>query len=124
MHCRNFLGPKATYRPHQRAEFRRRRIFRPSTRGNGRGFLSAAARVGLQTHLVYSSMLSKRALPFLAAYSSTKSMMNALADGLRLEVRPYGVRVLTYCAPETETEFHAVTTIPTEDRRTRYGSAE
>ncbi len=57
-----------------------------------------------------SSMLSKRALPFLAAYSSTKSMMNALADGLRLEVRPYGVRVLTYCAPETETEFHAVTT--------------
>jgi short-subunit dehydrogenase len=56
-----------------------------------------------------SSALSKRALPFLAAYSSTKSMMNALADGLRLELRPYGIRVLTYCAPETETEFHAST---------------
>lgn len=53
-----------------------------------------------------SSVLSKRALPFLSAYAGTKSMMNAVADGLRLEVRGYGVRVLTYCAPETETEFH------------------
>lgn len=58
-----------------------------------------------------SSALSKRALPFLAAYASTKSMMNALADGLRLELRPYGVHVLTYCAPETQTEFHATTTL-------------
>lgn len=56
-----------------------------------------------------SSALSKRAIPFLAAYSSTKSMMNALADGMRLELRPYGIRVLTYCAPETETEFHTST---------------
>ncbi|NMP21495.1 SDR family NAD(P)-dependent oxidoreductase [Sulfobacillus harzensis] len=56
-----------------------------------------------------SSVLSKRALPFLSAYASTKSMMNALADGLRLELRTYGVHVLTYCAPETETEFHATT---------------
>ena len=56
-----------------------------------------------------SSALSKRALPFLAAYSSTKSMMNALADGLRLELRPHGIRVLTYCAPEAETEFHVST---------------
>lgn len=56
-----------------------------------------------------SSTLSKRALPFLSAYASTKSMMNALADGLRLELHGSGVHVLTYCAPETETEFHAAT---------------
>lgn len=75
-----------------------------------------------------SSALSKRALPFLAAYASTKSMMNAMADGLRLELRPYGIRVLTYCAPETETEFHAATTHeagfePTQGGRRRKAAA-
>ncbi len=76
-----------------------------------------------------SSALSKRALPFLAAYAGTKSMMNAIADGLRLELRPYGVRVLTYCAPETETEFHAATAHevgfePTQDGRRRKAAAQ
>jgi len=56
-----------------------------------------------------SSVLSKRVLPFLSAYASTKSMVNALADGLRQELQGSNVHVLTYCAPETETEFHAVT---------------
>lgn len=46
-----------------------------------------------------SSALSMRALPFLAAYAGTKSMLNALSDGMRLELAPYGIRVLTYCPP-------------------------
>jgi len=52
-----------------------------------------------------SSGLSKRALPFLSAYSSTKSMVDALSDGMRLELRRYGVKVLNYCPPETDTEI-------------------
>ena len=52
-----------------------------------------------------SSGLSKRALPFLSAYSSTKSMVDALSDGMRLELRKYGVKVLNYCPPETDTEI-------------------
>lgn len=54
-----------------------------------------------------SSALSKRALPYLSAYAGTKSMIDALSDGLRLELRPYGIKVLNYCPPETKTEFHA-----------------
>lgn len=56
-----------------------------------------------------SSGLSKRALPFLSAYSSTKSMIDALSDGMRLELRKYGVKVLNYCPPETDTEIFEVT---------------
>jgi NAD(P)-dependent dehydrogenase (short-subunit alcohol dehydrogenase family) len=54
-----------------------------------------------------SSGLAMRALPFLAAYAGTKSMLNALSDGMRLELAPYGVRVLTYCPPSTDTGFNA-----------------
>jgi NAD(P)-dependent dehydrogenase (short-subunit alcohol dehydrogenase family) len=54
-----------------------------------------------------SSMLAMRALPFLSAYAGTKSMLNALSDGMRLELAPYGIRVLTFCPPSTDTAFDA-----------------
>ena len=56
-----------------------------------------------------SSGLSKRAIPFLSAYSSTKSMIDALSDGMRLELRKYGIKVLNYCPPETDTEIFDTT---------------
>ncbi len=52
-----------------------------------------------------SSGLAMRALPYLSAYAGTKSMVNALSDGLRLEVAQSGVRVLTYCPPATDSGF-------------------
>lgn len=52
-----------------------------------------------------SSGLSKRALPFLSAYAGTKSMVDSLSDGLRLELRKHGIKVLNYCPPEVETGF-------------------
>jgi NAD(P)-dependent dehydrogenase (short-subunit alcohol dehydrogenase family) len=52
-----------------------------------------------------SSGLAMRALPFLSAYAGTKSMVNALSDGLRLELAPRGVRVLAYCPPQTDSGF-------------------
>jgi NAD(P)-dependent dehydrogenase (short-subunit alcohol dehydrogenase family) len=72
-----------------------------------------------------SSGLSKRALPFLTAYAGTKSMLDGLSDGMRLELRRHGIRVLNYCAPETETELDAQalhapgTTLPGGRRRRR-----
>jgi short-subunit dehydrogenase len=56
-----------------------------------------------------SSGLAKRALPFLTAYAGTKSMLNGLSDGMRLELRRHGIHVLSYCAPETDTEMGAHT---------------
>jgi short-subunit dehydrogenase len=54
-----------------------------------------------------SSGLSKRALPFLSAYAGTKAMLDALSDGMRLELKRHGVHVLTFCPPEVETPFSA-----------------
>jgi NAD(P)-dependent dehydrogenase (short-subunit alcohol dehydrogenase family) len=54
-----------------------------------------------------SSGLSKRALPFLSAYSGTKAMLDSLSDGLRMELKGHGIRVLTYCPPEVATDFAA-----------------
>ncbi len=54
-----------------------------------------------------SSGLSKRALPFLSSYGSTKAMLNMLSDGLRMELMTSGVKVLTYNPPATDTPFIA-----------------
>lgn len=54
-----------------------------------------------------SSSLSKRALPFLSIYAGSKSMLDAISDAIRLELKPYDIKVINYCPPETETEFHA-----------------
>ena len=52
-----------------------------------------------------SSGLSKRALPYLTVYAASKSMLDSLSDGMRLELKPYGIKVINYCPPETETEI-------------------
>ena len=33
-------------------------------------------------------------------------MLDAISEGLRLESKYYGIKVFTYCPPETNTEFH------------------
>lgn len=56
-----------------------------------------------------SSGLGARALPLLTVYSATKSAVNALSEGLRLELQPYGVKVLNFSPPEVDTGFDAHT---------------
>lgn len=49
-------------------------------------------------HLVgISSLASFRGLPKLAAYSASKAGLNALLDGLRVELRGQGIAVTTIC---------------------------
>jgi short-subunit dehydrogenase len=66
-----------------------------------------------------SSALSKRALPFLSAYAGTKSMVDALSDGMRLEFREYGIKVLNYCPPGVDNGFaeHAIRVEGMDPRR-------
>jgi len=56
-----------------------------------------------------SSVLGKRAMPYLTALSGTKSMVDSFSDGLRLELRRYGIKVLNYSPPETDSEFFTST---------------
>ncbi|MCL4478476.1 MAG: SDR family NAD(P)-dependent oxidoreductase [Deltaproteobacteria bacterium] len=52
-----------------------------------------------------SSVASKRAIPFLGAYSGSKSMVDAISDALRVELKDRNVKTLNFCPPEVETGF-------------------
>ncbi|MFB3893713.1 MAG: SDR family NAD(P)-dependent oxidoreductase [Phycisphaerae bacterium] len=69
----------------------------------------AAARVmAAQRHghiFNVSSIIGKRGTPFHGAYSATKFAIAGLTDALRVEMRPFGVRVTLVCPALTATEF-------------------
>jgi len=57
-------------------------------------------------HIVHvSTVISKRSMPFMTAYCMTKFAMNALYEGLRLELRPYGICASLVCPGLTATDF-------------------
>ncbi len=56
-----------------------------------------------------SSPLGKMVMPYLAAYSATKSALDKLTAALRAELAPAGIRVLEHNPGQTHTEIFART---------------
>ncbi|MFH1017729.1 MAG: SDR family oxidoreductase [Pseudomonadota bacterium] len=57
-------------------------------------------------HIVnVSTIISIRSVPYMTAYCMTKFAMNALDEGLRIEVRPFGIDVSLVCPGLTATDF-------------------
>lgn len=57
-------------------------------------------------HIVnVSTVLSYRSVPYMTAYCMTKWAMNAMDEGLRLELRPFDIGVTLLCPGLTETDF-------------------
>jgi len=54
-----------------------------------------------------SSIAGKVPFPWLTLYCATKYALNALGDGLRMELAGSGIRVLTVCPGHVETGFTA-----------------
>ncbi len=54
-----------------------------------------------------SSVAGKVAIPWMAAYCSTKFALNAFSNSLRLELAPDNIRVLTVCPGRVSTPFTA-----------------
>lgn len=52
-----------------------------------------------------SSFVGKRAIPGMLAYSSSKFAIQAIGEGLRSELRKYGIGVTTVCPTSTKTEL-------------------
>lgn len=52
-----------------------------------------------------SSVIGKRGTPFHGAYCATKFAIAGLTESMRVEMRPYHVRVTLVCPALTETEF-------------------
>jgi short-subunit dehydrogenase len=55
-----------------------------------------------------SSMAGKFPFPMSGAYAATKHAVEAITDALRIEVRPFGIRVLTIRPGFVNTEFNEV----------------
>lgn len=66
-----------------------------------------------------SSVAGHIPLPLGAAYGATKFAMNAVGRAARLELRKYGVNVLTVCPGFIETSFHDNVVRPERFRDTR-----
>ena len=59
-----------------------------------------------------SSLASYRSFPGSWAYCASKAGLSALLEGLRLELRPYGVAVTTICPGFVRTEMTAANKLP------------
>ncbi|MGH9862950.1 MAG: SDR family oxidoreductase [Candidatus Acidiferrales bacterium] len=53
-----------------------------------------------------SSVAGKIVVPYMTQYCATKHALNAFSDGLRMELRQAGVRVVTVCPGRVRTRFH------------------
>ena len=54
-----------------------------------------------------SSIVGRRAMPGLAGYCASKAALEKMAESLRLEVKPYNIRVSTVYPGVTGTQFNA-----------------
>jgi len=61
-----------------------------------------------------SSIAGKVTLPWFSLYSASKFALGSLTDGLRMELKPFGVHAMTVCPGYVKTEFqaHALGTRP------------
>jgi short-subunit dehydrogenase len=68
-----------------------------------------------------SSGLTKMNLPLVAPYASTKYMLNALTNAMRIELRTYGIRVVNYLPPMVRTPFYQNNIRAKGSKRTEMG---
>lgn len=66
-----------------------------------------------------SSMAGKFAFPLSGVYAATKHAVEAVTDALRIEVRPFGIRVVAIRPGFTATEFNEAATRITGDLTTK-----
>jgi short-subunit dehydrogenase len=59
-----------------------------------------------------SSLASYRGLPKMLGYCASKSGVNALLEGLRVELKPYGITVTTICPGWIRTAMTATVAVP------------
>ena len=52
-----------------------------------------------------SSIAGKMTLPWFTMYSASKFALGSMTDGLRMELKPYGVRAMTVCPGYVRTGF-------------------
>ncbi len=96
---------------HRMGEADHRRLFDVNYFGTVRCIRAAVAvmkRQGEGQIILTSSVVARVGLPYYAAYAATKAAQLALAQGVRLEVEPFGIDVTVVLPIGTSTEFFEV----------------
>ena len=107
----NNAGRGLRARVHETTEQQMRSIFKVNYFGVFHGCRAAAAVMIRQRsgHIFnVSSVIGKRGAPFNGAYCATKAAICGLTDAMRVEMKPYNVRVTCVCPALTRTEFFGV----------------
>ncbi len=68
-------------------------------------FLPGMKAAGAGTIVQISSVLGDFSIPFSGGYAATKHALDAITDSLRLEVAPFGIRVVNVRPGSTATDF-------------------
>lgn len=68
-------------------------------------FLPHLRAAGSGTIVQISSVLGKVSTPYTAGYNASKHALNAVSDALRLEVAPFGIKVVSVYPGSTESQF-------------------
>ncbi|MFZ5815887.1 MAG: SDR family NAD(P)-dependent oxidoreductase [Bacillota bacterium] len=68
-------------------------------------FLPAMKEARSGTIVQISSVVGKVSTPYTAGYNASKHALNAISDALRLEVTPYGIRVVSVYPGSTQSHF-------------------
>jgi len=81
--------------------------------------LPGMRRLGKGTIVNLSSIVGKFPFPTSGVYAATKHAVEAISDALRIEVRPFGIRVVTIRPGAIATEFNEVANRLTGDLLSR-----
>ena len=83
-------------------------------------FVPGMKAAGCGSIVQISSVLGKVSAPFTGGYNASKFALNAVSDALRLEMAPYGVRVVSVYPGSTESNFRSNALGPTGLAKVRY----
>ncbi len=64
-----------------------------------------------------SSVVGKRAMPFMSGYCLSKFAVQAFSESLRVEMKPHNIDVIVICPTRTATEFGDTTLMQKSGRR-------
>jgi len=104
----NNAGSGMFGRVHELAESEMRKVFEVNFYGVLYGCQAVAPIMIAQKsgHIFnVSSVIGKRGTPFHGAYCASKFAVCGLTDSMRVEMKPYGVKVTSVCPTLTATEF-------------------
>lgn len=87
--------------------------------------LKLASRKGHQPRIInISSFSGKFTIPFTGAYAASKRALDAITDGYRRELMPYGIQVTSICLGPVETPIYGKAVQTIEQHQSQFSKSD